>query len=66
MRRMGEWMYNPHFHNLDTSWRCVVSFTPGERPDTHWIGGWAGYCLCGLKLQTLENPTREAADRVRI
>jgi hypothetical protein len=25
--------------NLGTSWRCVVSFTPGVRvPGTHWTG----------------------------
>lgn len=41
-------------HNLDTTWRLVVSFTPrslyapppppqGERvSDAHCIGGWAG------------------------
>jgi hypothetical protein len=30
-----------HFLDLGTSWRWVVSFTPGERaPGTHWIGGW--------------------------
>jgi hypothetical protein len=36
----------PHFLDLDTSWRWVVSFTPlplypRERaPGTHFIGGW--------------------------
>jgi hypothetical protein len=39
---------DPHFLDLGTSWRKVVSFkpcrfTPGEiAPDTHWIGGWVG------------------------
>jgi hypothetical protein len=37
---------DPHFIDLGTRWRLVVSFTPrpiyfGERaPGTHWIGGW--------------------------
>jgi hypothetical protein len=37
---------DPHFLDLGTSWRLVVSFTPrplypGERASgTHWIGGW--------------------------
>jgi hypothetical protein len=44
---MGEWVcIDPHFLDLSTSWRWVVSFTPQslcpeERaPGTHWIGGW--------------------------
>jgi hypothetical protein len=38
----GEWMY------LGTSWRRVVSFTPGRfspgesAPGIHWIGDWVG------------------------
>jgi hypothetical protein len=38
----------PHFLDLDTRWRWVVSFTPRplyhrERAlGTHWIGGWVG------------------------
>jgi hypothetical protein len=37
---------DPHFLDLGTSWRWVVSFTPdsftpGESaPSNHWIGGW--------------------------
>jgi hypothetical protein len=39
---------DPHFIDLGTSWKRVVSFTPlhlypGERaPGTNWIGGWVG------------------------
>jgi hypothetical protein len=45
--RMGSECVDPHFLDLGTSWRWVVSFTalslyPGERaPGTHWIG-WVG------------------------
>jgi hypothetical protein len=35
-RRMGSGCIDAYFLDLDTSWRCVVSGTPG----THWIGGW--------------------------
>jgi hypothetical protein len=44
---MREWIYiDPHFLDLGTSWRRVVSFTPlplypRERaPGIHFIGGW--------------------------
>jgi hypothetical protein len=43
---MGNGCTAPHFLDLGTSWRWVVSFTPRplylrERaPGTHWIGGW--------------------------
>jgi hypothetical protein len=51
LRHEGVWgsgCVDPHFLDLGTSWRWVVSFTPrrftrGERAHgTHWIGGWAG------------------------
>jgi hypothetical protein len=44
----GSWCIDPHFLDLSTSWRWMVSFTPlplypSERaPGTHWIGGWVG------------------------
>jgi hypothetical protein len=37
---------DPHFLDLGTSWKWVVSFTPrplyprGKSPNIHWIGGW--------------------------
>jgi hypothetical protein len=43
---MEEWCINPHFLDLGTSWRWVVSFTPRplyprERAlGIHCIGGW--------------------------
>jgi hypothetical protein len=43
---MGSGCIDPHFLDLGTSWRWVVSFrpfrfTPGEKaPGTHCIGGW--------------------------
>jgi hypothetical protein len=43
---MGSGCVDPHFHDLGTSWRWVVSFTPRSRfpreraPGTHWIEGW--------------------------
>jgi hypothetical protein len=42
---MGSVCIEPHFLDLGTSWRWVVSFTPlpGEwAPGTHWIGNWGG------------------------
>jgi hypothetical protein len=42
----GSGFIDPHFFDLSTSWRTVVSFTPQplyflERAlGTHWIGGW--------------------------
>jgi hypothetical protein len=39
---------DPHFLDLGTSWRWVVSFTPlphysqGTASSTHWVGGWLG------------------------
>jgi hypothetical protein len=39
---------DPHFLDLGTKWRSVVSFmhrplySPGNDPGTHWIGGWMG------------------------
>jgi hypothetical protein len=47
-RRMGSGCIDPHFLQLSTSFRWVVSFMPlhfifGERaPITHWIRGWGG------------------------
>jgi hypothetical protein len=43
---MGEWCIDPHFLDLDTSWRWIVTscpsrFTPREKaPGTHCIEGW--------------------------
>jgi hypothetical protein len=43
---MGSGCIDPHFHDLGTSWRWVVIFTPrplyprGKIPGTHLIGGW--------------------------
>jgi hypothetical protein len=57
-RCIGEWMYRPKFLHLDTRWRWVVSFTPGERgPCIQWIGGWV-LTLPGLKLRPLGRPAR--------
>jgi hypothetical protein len=45
---MGSGYIGPHFLDLGTSWRCVVSFTPlplyprARLLGTHWIGGWLG------------------------
>jgi hypothetical protein len=44
---MREWRYSSTIHELGTSWRCVVSFTPlplcpRKVPSTHWIRGWVG------------------------
>jgi hypothetical protein len=42
---MGKWFIDPHFLDLGTSWRRVVTFTPRplypreKAPGTHWIGG---------------------------
>jgi hypothetical protein len=44
----GSGCIDPHFLDLGTSWRWVVSFTPrplyprGKSHSTHWIGGWVG------------------------
>jgi hypothetical protein len=39
----GSGCIDPHFLDLGTSWKWVVSFTPGERaPGTHYIGGCVG------------------------
>jgi hypothetical protein len=44
----GKGCIDPHFLDLCTSQRWVVSFTPqplyprGKAPGTHWIGGWVG------------------------
>jgi hypothetical protein len=44
----GSGRIDPHFLDLGTCWRWVVSFTPvplypGESaPGTHWIRGWVG------------------------
>jgi hypothetical protein len=38
-RCMGEWMLDPHFLDLGTSWRWVVSFAPlplYSRGKSHW------------------------------
>jgi hypothetical protein len=60
----------PHFLDLGTSWRGVVSFTPGERaPGTQWIRGWVNpeqiwttwrtfLTLPGLELRPLGHPAR--------
>jgi hypothetical protein len=43
---MSSGCIDPHFVDLGTSWRRVVSFAPrplfswGNTPWTHWIGGW--------------------------
>jgi hypothetical protein len=44
----GNGYINPHFLDLGTSWRSVVSFTPlplypeKRAHRIHWIGGWVG------------------------
>jgi hypothetical protein len=44
----GSGCIDPHFLDLGTSWRWVVSFTPLSlypregAPCTYWIGGWMG------------------------
>jgi hypothetical protein len=49
---MGEWCMDPHFLDLDTSWRWVVSFTPCrftpgvKASGTHYIGGWVDPRAC--------------------
>jgi hypothetical protein len=52
LRHEGVWRsgcVDPHFVDLRTGWRRVVSFTPRplytrERaPSTHWIGGWVSH-----------------------
>jgi hypothetical protein len=51
LRHEGVWgsgCIDPHFFDLGTSWRWVVSFTPlplyprgkSPPPSTNWIGGW--------------------------
>jgi hypothetical protein len=49
LRHEGVWgsgCIDPHFLDLGTSWRWVVTFTPQllyprrKSPGTHWIGGW--------------------------
>jgi hypothetical protein len=49
LRNEGAWgsgRIDPHFLDLGTSWRWVISFTsrplnpPGISPGTHWTGGW--------------------------
>jgi hypothetical protein len=38
---MAEWIIDPHFLDLSTSWRSMVSFTPRPlNPGNHWVGGW--------------------------
>jgi hypothetical protein len=67
LRHEGVWgsgCIDPHFLNLGTSWRWVVSFMlrplypRGRSPSTHWIGGWVGpradlYDLAKIKFLTL-------------
>jgi hypothetical protein len=49
LRREGVWAsacIDPHFLDLGTIWRSVVSFTTrplysrGKVPGAHWIGSW--------------------------
>jgi hypothetical protein len=73
LRHEGVWgsgRMNPHFLDLGTSWRWVVSFTP--RPlYPHWIGYWVNpraglddlekitfFILLGLELRPLDHPAR--------
>jgi hypothetical protein len=57
---MGNGCIDPHFLDLDTSWRRVVGFTPrplysrGNGPRTHWIGGSVGP-RAGLDYMEREN-----------
>jgi hypothetical protein len=39
LRRMGRWCIEPHFLDLDTSWRWVVTSRPGP---FYPRGGWVG------------------------
>jgi hypothetical protein len=40
---MREWRYGSSILALDTTWRCVVIFTPwGKIAGTHCRGGWVG------------------------
>jgi len=33
----------PRIINLDSRWRCLISFMPRPlHPRYHWIGGWTG------------------------
>jgi hypothetical protein len=46
--RKGERRYSSTILNLDTTWQCVVNFTPlppysqGKCPDSQCIAGWVG------------------------
>jgi hypothetical protein len=46
LRSMGGGCIDPHFLDLGTSWKWVVSFTPRpfypreKSPGAHWTGGW--------------------------
>jgi hypothetical protein len=69
---MGNWCRDPSFHDLGTSWRWVISFTPGERaPNPLWIVDWVGsraslddtekgkfLTIPGLQLRFLGRPAR--------
>jgi hypothetical protein len=68
----GVGVTDPHFLDLGSRWRWVVSFTPRPlSPGAHWIGGWvdprAGLddlenrrllTLPGVELRPLSRPAR--------